>query len=974
MEDHNFIRTRKLYQITKKMDCPAKIYVYHLLTFPDFQINKNTEWLKRSASTKLKNYIQKEDAKGINIYMVLFPKLSDHTNHITSGEVAHLREKIDPRVRNKIQEFYRTGIRKKSELKRLVEHFVKKDLFLNVEVPEDTRRRYYPTIKDIANIISRSRHDGHSSLFDQGKLLQLIEEWQHENPSYSMFSRPHTVSEEPKAEQNFLFCYQSEWQKKILVQYGNEMTLLDATYRTTRYALPLYFLCVRTNVCYAVVGAFVLQQERTEDIVESLKIIAGWNTAWAPSCFMVDFCLEEINAIEQVFPDADIKLCDFHREKAWTEWLNKKDHGVRAHKKEILALLRNVALTTKMEDHELALKVLTSSNIWKQSKTLRAWLSHKWLPDIKKWAHVYRKSTQVIGVNTNNGLERQHETLKYSYLDGYRNCLLSDMISVLHHGFFPDTFKKYMEKNLRSCEHYRKYAVNVPNFLKNRPREMLSHVMQRYFSSLDETHILQRDEQHGIFKVQSESDSNLSYSLDLSGELPDCGCKDWQRYLLPCKHMCAVFRTTSFQWENLNPAYTGNPLFALDTECFKTVINQTPKKHNVGLTPGPYPELASDFSGEVLQGLPPRRRRKRTGVIRECRKSLKRLEDLTFVLDDQTLQDFSLHLKNLVVDLSEKTPKSHGLILLDSTLNMDTTGFKDLPERRYGKSKQPELKRFGKKADQIKEDLCQRIGLSDEPDRISSEEETSQSIWLTVNKFKLTLQDRDVISKGLWLDDQIINASQIILSQKHVDVSGFMDTVVLAHSEVALSKCHQVIQIHHVGMHWLLSHQFDDNVTIYDSLATTSFSDTLKEQLIKLYRPLFTGENKTLEINATCCQTQKGASDCGVFAIANGLALLEGVNLRNIQFIQDEMRPHLISCLERGEFSMFPYEEQTRRRIPTSKVVLTTYCICHIYKSREPMIECSGCKSWYHFCCLNLQKKCKYVSSKKRFFCSLCTK
>ncbi|XP_069819606.1 uncharacterized protein [Dendropsophus ebraccatus] len=372
------------------MDCAAKIYIYHFLTFPDFQIKKNSEWHRKNASKKLKNCVQKENAKGVHSYVVLFPKISDHSNHPITGEAANLREKIDPRVQKKITELYRAGIRKKSELRRLIEHFVNNEIFLGLDVPEGSRRRFFPTRKDISNVIGRSKHLGHGSVLDQSMLVQLVDKWKMDDPSCSIFCRPHS-SEESKEEIHFLFLYQAEWQKKLLVRYGNQITLLDATYRTTKYALPLYFLCVRANVGYAVVAAFVTQHERTNSILEALKMIKLWNEAWKPSSFMLDFCLEEINAIEQVFPDAEIFLCDFHREKAWTEWLNKKDHGVHKRKKEILALMRNVALTTNKEEHERALKTLTSSPIWKQSKMLRQWFSQKWLSDIKKWAHIYEK-------------------------------------------------------------------------------------------------------------------------------------------------------------------------------------------------------------------------------------------------------------------------------------------------------------------------------------------------------------------------------------------------------------------------------------------------------------------------------------------------------------------------------------------------------------------------------------------------------
>ena len=48
--------------------------------------------------------------------------------------------------------------------------------------------------------------------------------------------------------------------------------LLDATYKTTRYALPLFLLVIKTNIDYQVVGAFVTQDEKTETIAEALSM------------------------------------------------------------------------------------------------------------------------------------------------------------------------------------------------------------------------------------------------------------------------------------------------------------------------------------------------------------------------------------------------------------------------------------------------------------------------------------------------------------------------------------------------------------------------------------------------------------------------------------------------------------------------------------------------------------------------------
>ena len=84
--------------------------------------------------------------------------------------------------------------------------------------------------------------------------------------------------------------------------YGNEICLLDATYKTTKYSIPLFFIAVITNVDYQVVGSFALQDETSEAIAEALAIFKQWNSNWKPKTFMVDNCEEEISALERNFP------------------------------------------------------------------------------------------------------------------------------------------------------------------------------------------------------------------------------------------------------------------------------------------------------------------------------------------------------------------------------------------------------------------------------------------------------------------------------------------------------------------------------------------------------------------------------------------------------------------------------------------------------------------------------------------------
>ena len=76
-----------------------------------------------------------------------------------------------------------------------------------------------------------------------------------------------------KEERSLLFVVQTKEQQRLLNRYGNDLCLLGTTYKTTKYNIPLVFLCVKTNVKYEVVAAFVIQYETTNGIAEALSVI-----------------------------------------------------------------------------------------------------------------------------------------------------------------------------------------------------------------------------------------------------------------------------------------------------------------------------------------------------------------------------------------------------------------------------------------------------------------------------------------------------------------------------------------------------------------------------------------------------------------------------------------------------------------------------------------------------------------------------
>ena len=206
------------------------------------------------------------------------------------------------------------GVYNVGEMKRHVNIFVR-NIFGKNSLPNQINRRFYPSRKDLRGLIDRRRCKIIQGLLDQEVLSVKVKSWRNDNPDACIYFCQSAVVQRPTLEdeadedilttaeeQPLLFVYQNSWQKHMLQRYGEEMVFLDATYRTTKYALPLFFLCVHTNSGYYVVGAFVTQREDSQSISEALSILKDQNPSWNTKSFMIDACEMEMMAINVVFP------------------------------------------------------------------------------------------------------------------------------------------------------------------------------------------------------------------------------------------------------------------------------------------------------------------------------------------------------------------------------------------------------------------------------------------------------------------------------------------------------------------------------------------------------------------------------------------------------------------------------------------------------------------------------------------------
>ena len=210
---------------------------------------------------------------------------------------------MDKRIIVKIEEYVGEGLVSSSCLRPLLEQFVRHEIFAGEKCANWTNRRFFPSQRDISNFVYAAKLKGLKAKYDQENLMAHVDEWQKDRPEDKfLFSGSDVNTEDTGDSTGFFFLYQSTWQQRLLNLYGNEICLLDATYRTTKYSIPLFFLCVKTNVDYSVVAVFACQYENSSTITKALNQIKEWNPNWNPKYFMVDNCEAEIKAIITCFP------------------------------------------------------------------------------------------------------------------------------------------------------------------------------------------------------------------------------------------------------------------------------------------------------------------------------------------------------------------------------------------------------------------------------------------------------------------------------------------------------------------------------------------------------------------------------------------------------------------------------------------------------------------------------------------------
>lgn len=678
------LKRRRLVQPTKKMNCPVQIRVTRALCVkPDVvadlktrkgmarsgqsgQVRCKTRYERTILLSAVKHYFNTVPIADLEEkFLYRLPEIHDHRYHNT-GVLAGLTVPVDPLVRQKVKELFRLKNRSVVSIMEFLEEYVEKDLGQKDRLD----RRFWPDKRTIRNIIWSVKLKERWSVVDVENTEKFLKDWPRKEDKYYFrrCSKPEECDVEvsganspdddgdidyitadpkdPLTKDQLLFVYQSTEMRELYRRYGHSGILMDATYRTCKYALPLFFIVVLTNCGYQPVCMFITQRETKRSIIEALTYLSEWNPSVIPLYGLVDYAMEEILALESVWKDMKVFICSFHREQAWTRWTTKRNLGDMS-----IPVLRSKfrAIANACNERKLneALEDLMSWTPYLESRA-KEYFERTWLSEISRWSLALQPADLLYA--STNGVERVHGELKWRYLRDSSKCSLSELLGKVMNEFLPDKFKSYRKANVEMMASHKLYSNDVPAVLRNRPKWLIKRLMKNEEKvkndGCDATAMVTQISD-GRFVVQSRN-SEDQYTVSIDGTNSSCTCYDFCRQKLPCKHFFLVgMKEQKFHpYMNLDEILS-NPVYCID----ESVIAGLPQCVSDSVADSAPDEVC--VPAAVQKHVECNARKK---VIDECKATIRDFESLMYQVSVEELRRFAGKLEQLTKEFASVVP------------------------------------------------------------------------------------------------------------------------------------------------------------------------------------------------------------------------------------------------------------------------------------------------------------------------------
>ena len=181
------------------------------------------------------------------------------------------------------------------------------------------------------------------------------------------------------------------------------------------------------------------------------------------------------------------------------------------------------------------------------------------------------------------------------------------------------------------------------------------------------------------------------------------------------------------------------------------------------------------------------------------------------------------------------------------------------------------------------------------------------------------------------MNDRIICAWQFLLQQKYPGVGGRHSTVVVSERKTNRDlRKHEVVQVSG-NNNWVAISMLGCSVGVVHWLDSMHCGPS--SQLKVIVSDMLQCPKEPIRIKVLNVQLQSGGSDCGLFALANITAALDGVDPSSLHFIQKLMQTHLVTCLEQKDPRPFPIDlskRQAQSRKILDRQTLKIYCVCRL--------------------------------------------
>ena len=241
-----------------------------------------------------------------------------------------------------------------------------------------------------------------------------------------------------------------------------------------------------------------------------------------------------------------------------------------------------------------------------------------------------------------------------------------------------------------------------------------------------------------------------------------------------------------------------------------------------------------------------------------------------------------------------------------------------------------------------------------------SPEQVDSPIWISNEHMKLRERHREVLRSERWLCDDIVNAAQSLLKQKS-NINGLQPVCATRTLSLDVQQSDFIQVLHNGYNHWLVVSSIgtkkDGEVYVYDSMYCNTTPEVKKIVAAILFTKLPRITLKFVDVQMQC-----GTQDCGLFAIAFATALCLGKQPGQLTFHQDQMRSHLLRCLESQDMTMFPVKRERRsgyRLTVKGEQSYPVFCTCRLpVLENVTMVQCTSCKMWCHAgACVSVDKE-----------------